>query len=112
MTPEAWARVRGVLEEALELPASEADAFLKARCDPTMREEVGSLLAAARVADSFIDNPPFVPEMIVPPGTKIGSYTIESAVGFGGMGVVYRARDRRLGRTVAIKLLPWPPGEF
>ena len=44
--------------------------------------------------------------MRVSPGTRLGSYTIEAPVGAGGMGEVYRARDSRLQRTVAIKVLP------
>ncbi len=53
----------------------------------------------------------FGPDRIIPPtlaltsGTKLGPYEIQSAVGAGGMGEVYRARDTRLDRTVAVKIL-------
>src|SRR5215469_11554001 len=44
--------------------------------------------------------------MALTPGTKLGPYEIQSPLGAGGMGEVYRARDMRLDRTVAIKILP------
>ena len=44
--------------------------------------------------------------MGLPSGTKLGPYEIQSPLGAGGMGEVYRARDIRLDRTVAIKILP------
>src|ERR1700730_8800575 len=44
--------------------------------------------------------------MPLSPGTKLGPYEVQSPLGAGGMGEVYRARDARLGRDVAIKVLP------
>jgi serine/threonine protein kinase len=44
--------------------------------------------------------------MPVQPGARLGSYEIQAAIGAGGMGEVYKARDTRLDRTVAIKVLP------
>ena len=44
--------------------------------------------------------------MPLPAGTRLGPYDIQSLIGAGGMGEVYRARDTRLDRTVALKLLP------
>src|ERR1700693_2355997 len=44
--------------------------------------------------------------MALPPGTKLGPYEIQCPVGAGGMGEVYRAKDTRLDRAIAIKILP------
>ena len=44
--------------------------------------------------------------MTLPSGTSLGPYEIVSPIGAGGMGEVYRARDPRLGRDVAVKVLP------
>lgn len=44
--------------------------------------------------------------MAIPSGTKFGSYEVTAPIGAGGMGEVYKARDTRLDRIVAIKVLP------
>ncbi len=44
--------------------------------------------------------------MSLSPGTRLGSYEVSALIGSGGMGEVYRARDTKLGRDVAVKVLP------
>jgi eukaryotic-like serine/threonine-protein kinase len=108
MTPERWQQIRDVLEKALELAPGERSAYLKRTCssDSDLRQEVETLLASSDdVRSSFLQAPP-APRVALSPGTKLGDYEIKSMLGAGGMGEVYRARDARLGRDVAIKVLP------
>ncbi len=68
-------------------------------------EEVETLLASSDdVRSSFLQSA--TPRVTLTPGTRLGEYEVKSLVGAGGMGEVYRARDSRLGRDVAIKVLP------
>lgn len=105
MTPEEWQRVRPILESALALDPSKRSGFLDTACpDTTLRSEVESLIAADEHGRSgFLKFPPV---MRMVKGTRFGDYEIESMLGAGGMGEVYRARDVRLRRDVAIKVLP------
>jgi Tol biopolymer transport system component len=106
MTPERWAEVNHVLHRAMQVTPVKQAAFLDAACgsDEALRREVESLLAADDQArSSFLQSPPAVG---LAKGSRLGDYEIQSLLGAGGMGEVYRARDLRLRRDVAIKVLP------
>jgi Tol biopolymer transport system component len=110
MTPERWQQVKDVLNGALHVGGEERAAFLRRACqtDPSLRIEVDALLASAPgVVEDFLKSAP--PDRLrLVTGSRLGPYEIDCLVGFGGMGEVYRARDTRLGRVVAIKVYPEP----
>jgi len=109
MTPERWQQIQDVLEKALELASEQRSAYLNQACssDPSLRQEVETLLASSDgVRSSFLQPSPSTQRVSLTSGTKLGEYEVKSMLGSGGMGEVYRARDSRLGRDVAIKVLP------
>lgn len=107
MTAENWHEVKKVLAGALERPPGERNAYLEQACaEPAIRREVESLIAAHEQAhDSFLAGPG-IPVKELPAGSQLGIYEIKARIGSGGMGDVYRAMDSKLGRNVAIKVLP------
>ena len=107
-TPSNWERVREIFHRALDRPPDERAAFVheQAGDDSGVRKEVESLLAAHVEADRFLEKSPTNLEAPrLKRGTRLGAFEIVGLIGTGGMGEVYRARDTRLDRTVAIKIL-------
>ncbi|MGH9371505.1 MAG: protein kinase domain-containing protein, partial [Vicinamibacterales bacterium] len=130
MAPDARQRVNEILEAALRRPPHERRQYVASRCgdDVDLRQKIDRLLAAtgdpagdaseAAMSPVSIDRTrsahgvdggsfaPDAPQPVLAPGSFVGPYAIASRLGIGGMGEVYLARDTRLHRDVAIKLLP------
>ncbi len=91
----------------LERPPQERGTDPDQACtEPDLRCEVESLLAAHEQGDSSFMEQPINTSPPLEKGVQLGQYTILARIGAGGMGEVYRARDTRLSRDVAIKVLP------
>src|SRR5262245_57927842 len=115
MTSERWEHINQIYDAAVDVEEKNRASFLEEACgeDAELRQEVESLLAYDKQAQQFIDRPALqlaaeklsneLPSLI---GRKLGPYQIQVALGAGGMGEVYKAKDTRLNRTVAIKVLP------
>jgi serine/threonine protein kinase/Tol biopolymer transport system component len=106
---DRWGRIESLCHAALARPAQERAGYLAEACrgDEALRKDVESLVAEADAAGSFLELPVFggaVSASFV--GRQLGPYRIEAPIGAGGMGEVYHAKDTRLDRNVAIKVLP------
>jgi Tol biopolymer transport system component len=108
-----WQQIESLFQEALRHPVEEREAWLREACGPDvdLHREVASLLAnhhesagagpwAAAAAQLMVK------PVLLEPGQFVGPYQIVSFLAAGGMGEVYRARDTKLKRDVALKVLP------
>ncbi|HET6979334.1 MAG TPA: protein kinase [Pyrinomonadaceae bacterium] len=121
MDPDLWKQVDALLDQAMAQPPDQREAFVieASKDNAVLRDEVLSLLKAQAQATNFMERSAMrvAAESLAQDsnlttsfsliGRELANYKIEKLIGAGGMGEVYLARDSKLDRLVALKILPW-----